>query len=78
VLSGAPSGGRGPAAYDLVPTLLTTNGRDPFTPDDSATFRVTALADDRGHLVAGGPVSARRGLHITLMPLLRLAAPPRR
>jgi hypothetical protein len=78
VLSGTPNSNHTAATYDLVPTLLTADGAAPFMPRIDATFRVTALADDRGHLVMGGPVSARQGLHITLLPLLKLSAPSRR
>ncbi|HVA93055.1 MAG TPA: fibronectin type III domain-containing protein [Chloroflexota bacterium] len=75
VLNDPPMGTHAAATFDLVPTLLTASGSGSFTVSTGAVFRVVAAADDRGRLVTGSPVTARRGIHITIVPLLRLRAP---
>lgn len=75
VLNDTPSGKPAAGTYDLVPTLLTANGARPFEVAAGATFHVTAEADDHGRLAGSSPVTVRKGLHITIPPLILLKAP---
>jgi hypothetical protein len=72
VLDGLPVHSRAGATYDFVPGLVDASGRTAFVPGPKATFHVTAEADVRSRLEAAGPVAEGRGVHITIMPVLKL------
>jgi hypothetical protein len=75
VLNDTPNGKTRAGTYDIVPTLLTANGAAPFEVGVGATFHVMAEADEHGRLAGSNAVTARRGIHITIPPLILLKAP---
>lgn len=72
VFNGGPNRNRTASTFDLVSSLLTANGRGPFIPTDKSVFRLVVTADVQAHLVMAKPISVRRGVNITIAPLVTL------